>query len=707
MTLRPTSTASPERGRHLTHARQLERGLQLPRFHRRLERGLQSAPAISASPLLSLLLILFSLPLSAATIDIQGLRSFPAAKILEENAGRLEFIRKRPATSSRADDAAFLIEQHLRERGLPDAMVDWSLPGNNRILLSVDEGPPRYLGEVTLKTPDLPVSEEELIAQFRSPSEKMDEGDSSKTPFLPDNIPTGTRQAITYLHSLGYWDATAVATPTAPDRQGVIDITLQLKPGPLYKLAAPRLVAPRPPAASIRAKIAATAGLPASSENISKIRQTLVSYYTGIGYREATFQLSRKDENALTTLTLTIQPGEKFRLREVGVAGLEKTRPDRITKRFDHLEGENYDKSKLSEITQKLVATGAFERAELEEIPTGNKEIDVTLHLTETKARGLEFNLGAGSYEGYIVGARYYDRNWLGRLYNFNAGVEFTSLGVLGEVYATDPFFYHNDLTFTPRAYFVTREYEGYSKLEGGLGAELTWDVNKHYEIIFGLDNFFTTVQSEGLPDEALGTTDYLVTQLRLIQRYDRRDDPAIPSDGYYLQLQNALGIALGDESVSFFKTEGHASYYKSLDEKNALAFALRGGFIIPTGDQDRLPIDLRAFTGGANTVRSFPDRELGPTADGYPTGGNAWWVANAEYLRQIKGPVKAVAFLDAGALAQDYAELLSADIKLAAGLGLRIDLPIGPVRLEYGRALNPAEGDPGGTFHFAIGTTF
>jgi outer membrane protein insertion porin family len=45
--------------------------------------------------------------------------------------------------------------------------------------------------------------------------------------------------------------------------------------------------------------------------------------------------------------------------------------------------------------------------------------------------------------------------------------------------------------------------------------------------------------------------------------------------------------------------------------------------------------------------------------------------------------------------------------VEVAAGLGLRLDLPIGPVRLEYGHNMTQGRGEPGGTWHFAIGTTF
>ncbi len=54
-----------------------------------------------------------------------------------------------------------------------------------------------------------------------------------------------------------------------------------------------------------------------------------------------------------------------------------------------------------------------------------------------------------------------------------------------------------------------------------------------------------------------------------------------------------------------------------------------------------------------------------------------------------------------------DYSDILAADLELAAGLGIRLDLPIGPVRFEYGYNLTRDPGEPAGAFHFAIGAAF
>jgi outer membrane protein assembly factor BamA len=129
---------------------------------------------------------------------------------------------------------------------------------------------------------------------------------------------------------------------------------------------------------------------------------------------------------------------------------------------------------------------------------------------------------------------------------------------------------------------------------------------------------------------------------------------------------------------------------------------------VVPNGSDANLPVNLRYFLGGGASVRSFPDRELGPEAvNGVPQGGEAYWVANAEYIHSSAGPLNGVLFFDAGSLSRDHYALLTGDIKYAVGLGIRLDLPIGPVRFEYGHALNPEGNERYGAFHFAIGSAF
>ena len=196
--------------------------------------------------------------------------------------------------------------------------------------------------------------------------------------------------------------------------------------------------------------------------------------------------------------------------------------------------------------------------------------------------------------------------------------------------------------------------------------------------------------------------------RLRLTQTLDFRDNPVLPKSGWHLESPLEIGAAIGDASTAYFMGSVKGGWYHhARPQKYQIGAGGEFGMLVPSGDGSDLPIDLRLFNGGARSVRSFPERELGPEVNGYPTGGEAMWNANLELIRHITDTVRAVAFMDAGALGRSFDDIGSAEVELATGLGIRFDLPIGPVRFEYGYNLTRDEGEPAGAFHFAIGTAY
>ncbi|MDB4353886.1 BamA/TamA family outer membrane protein [Akkermansiaceae bacterium] len=654
----------------------------------------------------TLLLFLLSLgSLSGAQIQLVGLPDKFREQVLDALSPRFFYIKQRPATPSRADDAAFLVLDFLKQHGSPNAIVDWSLPGNDTILLKANAGVTQSLGTISVNgwpTEDPEGARKQFGDVFQLPG-----SNNAKLPFQESKISEGEQRVTDLLKSLGYWNAKTTTTKAPPTIDGTIPVTLNIEPGPRFTLNRPTITSPIAPPLSLVEILDDIVDSPASAENVRRVRASITKAYRSIGYPDAKLTFTREFRESTLALAYALQPGARYQLRQVSVEGLEKTKPSALLAPFKEYEGQPFNQDRFSERVKKLMGTGAFRSVRTEETPLPNQELDITLHLKEADAKGVSLSGGIGSFEGIILGAGYFDRNLFGTLRNLNAGIEYTSLGLLGEVSLQNPFFLGKDLNLTHRAYLITRNYDGYDKAEGGYGIELTAKPFEHYTVTLGGDIFFATIQEDGLPPESLGPTDYLVTRINLFQNYDRRDDAALPSDGWYAELNSSLGIVQKDETLTYFSMEGQLSYYDTRGANSAIAANFRTGLIAPSGGIDSLPIDLRNFEGGSNSVRSFNDRDMGPSANGFPSGGAAWWIANAEYIRTLKGPVKGVVFLDAGALAEGADELFDTDIELAIGLGLRVDLPVGPVRFEYGHSLTKDPGEHSGAFHFSIGGTF
>ncbi len=181
------------------------------------------------------------------------------------------------------------------------------------------------------------------------------------------------------------------------------------------------------------------------------------------------------------------------------------------------------------------------------------------------------------------------------------------------------------------------------------------------------------------------------------------------------------------------------ADYAKNIviDARNSLAFHIGAGIAIPYGNASVVPFEKRYFSGGANSVRGWSVRDLGPGA--FPgdnnflnQSGDIKFDASVEYRTRLFWKFRGAVFVDAGNIwtLRAYDEQPGGQFKfnqfykqiaVAYGLGLRLDLDFFVLRFDGGmKAINPVyERGPlrypivhpdfrrDFAFHFAVGYPF
>ena len=188
---------------------------------------------------------------------------------------------------------------------------------------------------------------------------------------------------------------------------------------------------------------------------------------------------------------------------------------------------------------------------------------------------------------------------------------------------------------------------------------------------------------------------------------YDCRDNPILPARGFFLDVGSALSSSFLGANVDFVDLYARGSVYFRLRDDLVLAASLRGQTRPTLDGSETLPIQERLFLGGANSVRSFGEDELGPTDDdGDPFGGLTTVDATLELRQRLFGDLYGALFYDVGSVGDRAFDVDG--FGHAIGLGLRYYLPMGPVRLDVGY-------NPGGRFgadsdvavHFSFGFSF
>ena len=169
---------------------------------------------------------------------------------------------------------------------------------------------------------------------------------------------------------------------------------------------------------------------------------------------------------------------------------------------------------------------------------------------------------------------------------------------------------------------------------------------------------------------------------------YDSRDNIYDPHEGKRMSYSLEWGGALGGD-FDFVKLSTDYRYYYRAGGENVWALNLGAGYA--NGD---MPLSQRFAMGGSDTLRGYEDDQF---------RGNSMLKATLEYRFPIVKRVQGVLFTDNG-YAWDKRHEDEFDlglIKNSYGVGLRINSPLGPVKLDYGY------GEDGGKFHFSFGGQF
>ncbi len=657
----------------------------------------------------SLMILLTALPAVAETrVRITGMKQNTENEILDLMGGRLAHVRANDAAPSRADDAAFLVRQTLRKNGYSDVRVDWKIVSLTEISLTVHEGGRLSLGRVRVDGVP-PAKAEKLAKLYSRPAMKGQSFIPGAAPFREEDVETGLSYLRQELNAQGHWGAEVAVTSRATDpASGSVDLTIDARSGPLYSISEAKIVSlDGRGVAEAQAAVKPYAGKTATTGNLNAMRLAVDEAFVSSGYPDAKISMTRTLAGTRFVPEFSIGLGKRVRLNRIEIEGLVRTNPKRVEARLKNLEGDWYDEAAMNKRLRGLLAIGAFSSVRLETREIPGDSIDATLHLVEARAKEISLAGGFDSYLGALLRTTYTDRNFMGELLGFSAGFEFSSRGVLGETRLTDPWFLGSDVAASARLFALIYGREGYSSFETGLEASGAWGIGDHYKIEALAGYSFVNLNEDGLPVSELGETVYGQPRIRVTQTLDYRDSAVLPKNGWHLAAPLEIGAAFGNLSTSYVRGEVSGAWYHTFESDYQIVLGAAYGVVVPSGDGADLPINLRLFNGGARSVRSFPERELGPTVDGHPTGGEGMWHANAELIRGLAGSLKAVGFLDAGSLSRRFDELGSGDVELAIGLGLRLDLPIGPIRLEYGYNLTRDPGDPVGTLHFAIGVAF
>jgi len=465
--------------------------------------------------------------------------------------------------------------------------------------------------------------------------------------------------------------------------------------------------------ADLYAQLKTKTGSHYSREAIMKDMEMITTTANDEGYANADVnpQVSTHEKEQLVDLNFFLKKGELVHIARIGISGNTTTRDKVIRRSLFIVEGDLYSSTKLKKSYENLNQLRYFEEVDIQTDKAPDNQMDINIRVKE-KNTGM-FMIGAGysAVDQAVIMAQIVQQNFLGYGQTMSLKASLGSKTNNYELSFTEPFLFDLPLWFKADVWKYTKEYDSYTLDTKGVGATvghpLFWKIFGYVGYKFSVDNIqdinYATASYYIKAQEGERTTSAISFTLSL----DTTNDIMFPSKGVKASASvQYAGMPLGG-NTKFIKYAASATGFTPLFWD--MVFSLKGqiGYLQNNDDSDdKIPIYERYVLGGINTLRGL--RYVGPTNPGTSDviGGTTMLTATAEVVFPLvkDAGIKGVVFYDTGNTWNGGYHL--DDLRSTCGAGIRWYSPIGPLRLEYGYALDNKglNDDSKGRWEFTIG---
>lgn len=493
--------------------------------------------------------------------------------------------------------------------------------------------------------------------------------------------------------------------PVQPPRQ-INQAVIAIDPGPEFRFGG-TTIAPTAPGTELPDGFAT--GEIASLGVLKKTVSAGVEGWREQGHAKAELtdqDLTARHQDRTITADLRLAPGPRLRFGQLRVEGNVDVRTQRIHDIAGLPVGAVFSPSELRLAQERLRRTGAFSAVALQEADLigPNDTLPINALITEAPKRRFGFGAELSSLEGLTVSTYWLHRNLLGGAERLRLEAEAGGIGGNsgGEDYTLSarferPATFNEDTDFYAELSLEQLDEVNYFTRQIAIEAGIVRYANENRTYRLGIG----ALRAE--TEDAFGINRYTLLTLPLGAEFDYRDNELDAKEGFYINAEVTpfLAVSGADNGVRSY-IDGR--YYKTFGSVRPITFALRGQLGSVYGpDLSVAPADYLFYSGGGGTVRGQPYQSLGvDLGGGQTTGGRAFAGFSAEARVMVTDVIGIVGFADAGYIGAEEFFDGSGEWHSGAGLGLRYDTGIGPIRLDL--AVPTSGPDTGENFQVYIG---
>ena len=411
-------------------------------------------------------------------------------------------------------------------------------------------------------------------------------------------------------------------------------------------------------------------------------------------------------------LIFEIDEGNQVKVGTVSISGDKSVRRGIIDREIVIKPGEIFNPEKAYESQRRIYGTGLFKDVRFDVVGAEEKKeiVDLVFSVIEGKPRWFAFGGGFRSPDWISVYLNWGHDNLL------NNGQKLT----LESSYSFNPYPSENEheerFGVTHREpYLFNSSYQGelnvfhhrllrkaYHIIETGghlrIGRYMGEHIDAFAEYRFKTASVEKFEESKTIPEAKL-----ITNSIRLSMSRDYRDNFFDPRTGTFSSIgaEYAGGLLGGDNY--FYRFIADASVFYNPLGNIVFALRARGGLIEPFGGRVT-PFEERFALRGTDAIRGYREQDL-------TEGGDYLITSHAEMrfpvFRVYAKYVGLAYFVDIGNAWRNVGDMKFADLQAGAGVGLRLETPIGPLRLDYARNITGTSETDLGRVYFGIGHLF
>ncbi len=427
----------------------------------------------------------------------------------------------------------------------------------------------------------------------------------------------------------------------------------------------------------------------------------------GYAYAEVKQRLIPMEDKQTVEIFYHITKGSPVYFNRISITGNTKTRDKVIRRQLSFVEGDLFNSSKLQASYMALNRLHYFEEIDFQ-TEKGPKEnlTDVNIRVKEKSTGIVSVGAGYSANEHAMFTAQVSQENLFGRGQILSLKANIGAETALYDISFIEPWLFDIPLWSKFDIWNMGREYDTYDLDSKGFGVTLgypLWGYTTGY-IGYRLTsdkvyNVFTAA-SIYIKEQEGSTTS---SSLSLTLTRDTTDDYIFPSKGSKnsATIEKTGGPLLGDTNFTQYTVSSY--WFFPLPFEWVFGAKGRAGLLQRNGGE-KIPIYERYILGGMDSLRGL--RDVGPKDrdTGDVIGGLTMLNFSAEITIPLikQAGLKGVLFYDTGNAWENGYHIN--DMRKTAGVGIRWFSPFGPLRLEWGHALDNKEGEGGSRWEFSAG---